>query len=217
MPLKISVHNDACDFVEIFEFFVYLDRYTFKHGLACIIVNIDCPSPGSTLLGYLVDLENVKQLLQNMGFELAFEELNLTEASFIDAIRKIARREDLDKFDGLLVMILSHGSYSQIGTVDHKFIRFDRLKIFFQADHCPPLIGKPKVFLLQTVNETPDKPSLFEGIDEPPASAPASFDEDSHDFLFLTSCAPSRVAWVNPEEGVCLLIFFLSESLISVI
>jgi hypothetical protein len=168
------------------------DSYEFKKGLAGIIAIIDYPNV--SMAGYRNDVEILKDLLQNMGFDLAFEEINLTEAALVDFVRQFSRRPDLDQYDGMALFFLAMGENNKIYTVDNRPIRFERLKSFFSPDHCPQLVGRPKVFCVQSSSFGKGKADaafdpFFQMKD---SKAPVEEDED---FLFMTSIAPVKVMY----------------------
>ena len=56
---------------------------------------------------------------------------------------------DYKKFDCLMVAILTHSIKNKIYGTDGELIPVEDLTKLFSGYHCPSLIGKPKIFLLQ--------------------------------------------------------------------
>ena len=56
-----------------------------------------------------------------------------------------------DKFVAFVLIVLSHGGYPDcIMGVDNRMTSVERLMREFQAERCPSLKGKPKIFIIQT-------------------------------------------------------------------
>jgi len=95
-----------------------------------------------------VDLENVKNTLIKLGFDVeAHENKVITE---IDEILEKVRNEKHEDADCLLVMVMTHGENGSLMDSNYRpYDPYDRLWSIFESHRCPSLVGKPKIFFLQ--------------------------------------------------------------------
>jgi hypothetical protein len=61
--------------------------------------------------------------------------------------------EDHSDADCLLVAVMTHGEKNTVYCVDGVQIPVNIIWEFFEANNCPTLAGKPKIFIIQ-VNES---------------------------------------------------------------
>ncbi len=73
---------------------------------------------------------------------------NLTREELLNTMTKISKY-DFKSFDGLVMCILSHGEKGVIFSSDSIPIPVDTIKAYFDGTHCPSLVEKPKLFILQ--------------------------------------------------------------------
>ncbi|XP_006022153.1 CASP8 and FADD-like apoptosis regulator isoform X2 [Alligator sinensis] len=135
------------------------DRYRMQSQPLGICLIIDC-------IGN--DTDMLEETFQEVGYEvhcykyLSVEAMNQTlhEAS------KLQKHKDCDSF---ICILISRGSSQSIFCTDQPFPGFslDRVKQFFTADSCPSLLGKPKLFFIQSyiVTATNHEPTSLLEID----------------------------------------------------
>ena len=93
------------------------------------------------------DATALQQLFTHLGFSTnCYNDLTGNQ---LRRIFNDAAAADHKKFDCLLVAILTCGIEGKLYSTDGELIPVEDITKLFNGDHCPSLIGKPKIFLLQ--------------------------------------------------------------------
>lgn len=92
----------------------------------------------------------LEHLFNQLGFEVKHMK-NRTAAEINDDFESVAFDENNKKYDAFVAIILSHGHANNIiEGVDHSLISLDSILDKFNNENCPFLIGKPKMFFIQS-------------------------------------------------------------------
>lgn len=128
-------------------------------GYCLIINNINFPSdPESIRTGAEYDSENLRLMFEELGFSttvrLDQNKNDLTHYSKGIFAKFRAQFNSYPRVDAAVIVIMSHGmEESKIRTCDpgHNYIDlYDDVIMPFNNLHCPALLGKPKLFIVQT-------------------------------------------------------------------
>ncbi|CAH1789637.1 unnamed protein product [Owenia fusiformis] len=99
-----------------------------------------------------VDLEKLKKLFTQLGFQVVVEE-NLTSCDMLNKSVAYSRTRKFSEFheksDAFVWCILSHGIRDAVFGTDGKEVNINSLTYFFKGSNCPELIGKPKMLFVQ--------------------------------------------------------------------
>lgn len=118
-------------------------------GLCVIINQKNFPAdPNSKREGTEKDGERLEEVFTAFGFEVKeHKDVNYYELmTLLGEYRKqISRNHSC-----FVLIILSHGSENSIYTTDFVEVKMDTIEMKFQGDECPNLIGKPKIFIIQS-------------------------------------------------------------------
>ena len=120
---------------------------------------------------------------------------------------------DYDKYDCLMVAILTHGDYGDVLYGTSGVITIQEVIETFNGKRCPILIGKPKIFIIQAcrgkrcnqaveLDERND--DLHDVIDSGPTVHP-----NISDYLVAYSTIPGHVSFRNNKTGsifICTLV-----------
>ena len=68
----------------------------------------------------------------------------------ISVLKDIACDESLRKYECLAVCVMSHGQQGAILGTDGRRVAIDDIVNTFANNNCPFLMGKPKIFLMQS-------------------------------------------------------------------
>ncbi|KAJ1521350.1 hypothetical protein ONE63_003026 [Megalurothrips usitatus] len=148
--------------------------------------------------GTNVDLDNLKECLAELGFEIwSFHDR--TSAQVSEIINK-ANVEDHADRDCLVVAVLTHGEHGILYTKDSA-IKPESLWTPFSADKCPSLAGKPKLFFIQACQgDKLDAGALLTRTETDSGSQ--SYKIPVHaDFLIAYSTIPGYYSWRNTTRG----------------
>ena len=126
-------------------------------GVGMLIINKDYINLGgkSTRLGAQQDMNMMKEVFTDIGLFID-DSLVLINESGCNLLRKIENileylSQLLEDTSCIFVVISSHGNEDSICCVDNSQISIiNQLIPLFKNDRCKPLLGKPKVFLIQT-------------------------------------------------------------------
>jgi hypothetical protein len=58
--------------------------------------------------------------------------------------------EDHTLYDCFVCCILSHGGTDEVSGVNNKSVSIKKITSYFRGDKCQTLVGKPKLFFIQT-------------------------------------------------------------------
>ncbi|XP_032070725.1 caspase-1-like [Thamnophis elegans] len=171
--------------------------------------------------GAEVDLEQMKLLLEDLGYNVKIER-NLSSEDITTCLKNFAAREEHKASDGMFVVLMSHGLQDVICGVHSKGEHSDIFSIhtvfsIFNNKNCQALRRKPKVVIIQACRGE-QRGYMVENVEDSAASAGASLQSDSHitmqlqtdaikkvhvesDFICLYSTTPDHVSWRHPETG----------------
>lgn len=93
------------------------------------------------------DRDNLSETFRMLSCDIEVYE-NLNREKLFSTIISISQR-NFTTYDALVVCILSHGERNCIYTTDCIPISLDTIKMYFDGQHCPTLLNKPKLFFLQ--------------------------------------------------------------------
>lgn len=151
--------------------------------------------------GTIADRDNLRATLRSLDFEVrVFNDLPVRE---IDRLLEDCSLEDHTDADCILISVLSHGEMGILYASDRAY-KPDRLWSHFNAERCPSLAGKPKLFFIQACQGD----QLDSGVRLKPV---ATTETDSHsfsykipshaDFLICYSTIPGFYSWRNTQAG----------------
>ncbi|CAC5372238.1 unnamed protein product [Mytilus coruscus] len=126
------------------------ESYTIRSGIAVVINNTEFDSrlglsdrPGSD-----VDASSLFQRFMELGFESDL----MNDASKDDLVEKLQEimkdKNKLSKTDCLIVALLTHGNEDSVYMTD-RCVKMKSVMNYFNAENCPELILKPKIFIFQ--------------------------------------------------------------------
>ena len=91
---------------------------------------------------------NLRETFSRLDFDVRYHE-NLTDTGMMQLLVDIAHNIDHKNFDCFVCCILTHGVLSHLYGTNGKLVAIKDLTSVFQANRCPSLAGKPKLFFLQ--------------------------------------------------------------------
>ena len=92
------------------------------------------------------DVERFKLLFNKFNYYVEVVE-NLNKEMFHKKLSAKALDESLKNHDIFVMIIMSHGVEDHVMTSDGQYLSYDEILNLFSNEHCPQLIGKPKVFI----------------------------------------------------------------------
>jgi len=149
------------------------------------------------------DRDNLRLTLRQLDFEVrVYDDLPWKD---IDRTLENAALEDHSDADCILVTVLSHGELGILYASDHAY-KPDRLWTQFNAENCPSLAGKPKLFFIQACQgDQLDGGCWLDktGSDTTQTdSSSMSYKIPTHaDFLIVYSTIPGFYSWRNTSAG----------------
>ena len=197
-----------------------VDEYsmkTFPHGIA-LIINNEQFSSQSNREGTAIDERNLTHAFRFLGYRVEIHR-NLESKEMLGIMTEMGRRHH-DQYDSFVCCILSHGKEGHIFGTDSVMVSLDDLSKKVDANHCPSLGGKPKLFFLQACRGKMKEEAVRVGTDagdEPPQpSEPVrvatdvgtrvATDSDTEipataDFFFGYATPLGFVAWRDLDHG----------------
>lgn len=115
-------------------------------GLALIINNKNFRTMPERR-GTEVDGRNLSHVFKQLGFNVD-QKTNLKGQEMASFIKEFAKMNH-STFDCVILAILTHGVEGALYGTDEKKLAVEDVLKFFDANHAPSLIGKPKVIILQ--------------------------------------------------------------------
>ena len=126
----------------------YVYKMMPKHGgIAVIINNEGFKPPLGTRSGATIDAYNLSNLFNSLGFDTQCHD-NKTHTEMRQILNDVAGM-DHDKYDCLMVAILTHGDYGDVLYGTSGGITIQEFIENFSGKRCSTLIGKPKIFIIQ--------------------------------------------------------------------
>ncbi|CAK9305097.1 unnamed protein product [Gordionus sp. m RMFG-2023] len=132
-----------------------------KHKGLAFIINNEHFEVNTNMVqrkGTVNDCLNLLNLFEKLGYTVIVKNnLNISKM-----------REELDQFSkymnhtsSCIVTILSHGINNKIYGTDGELLTLDYIASLFDGKRCPLLMGKPKIFILQTCRAENERNGLF--------------------------------------------------------
>ncbi|XP_077535257.1 uncharacterized protein LOC144147085 isoform X3 [Haemaphysalis longicornis] len=121
-------------------------------GMCIIINNMDFDIDGNqhTRKGSEIDAQRMKSLFTQLHFRVTLR-TNLKALDMERIFADDAKSEEHWNADCLVVILLSHGLYDVIYGTDYEPVDLRRdIYPLFNNENCPALMGKPKLFFVQT-------------------------------------------------------------------
>ncbi|XP_014664583.1 PREDICTED: uncharacterized protein LOC106806925, partial [Priapulus caudatus] len=120
----------------------------------CLIINNEKFKGLSTREGSQKDVETLRQLFKELGYEMWDTQANtsnLTAQVMTNVVQKFAASDKHNSVDSSIVAILSHGGAEDVifGADDKKLSFSGDILRLFEGHNAPGLMQKPKLFILQ--------------------------------------------------------------------
>ena len=153
--------------------------------------------------GTAMDAHNLENLFCYLSFDTQHHE-NKTHIEMRQILNNVAGM-DHDKYDCLMVTILTHGDYGDVLYGTSGAITIQEVIETFSSKRCPTLIGKPKIFIIQACRgrrynqavELDDRnDDECDMIDSGPTVHP-----NISDYLVAYSTTPGHVSFRNNKIG----------------
>jgi len=151
--------------------------------------------------GTNVDRDSLRSVLKGLDFEVrVYNDLHFKQLERV--LEEVASHDHTDA-DCIFVAVLSHGEMGILYAQDQPF-KPDRLWCHFNAEKCPTLAGKPKLFFIQACQG-----DQLDGGVRLHAVAKTETDSSAHtykipshaDFLIAYSTIPGFYSWRNTSNG----------------
>ncbi|NWI16071.1 CFLAR regulator, partial [Crypturellus soui] len=136
-PVHISIQESGPMSHKVFD-----DQYRMQSQPLGICLIIDCIGNDSDVL---------EETFRDLGYDVhCFRHLNMDTMN--DKLREFARLQKHRNCDSFICILVSRGSPQSVFCTDQTFPGFplERVKKYFTADSCPELLGKPKLFFIQS-------------------------------------------------------------------
>ncbi|NXW57948.1 CFLAR regulator, partial [Eurystomus gularis] len=121
---------------------VFDDQYRMQSQPLGICLIIDC-------IGN--DTDVLEETFRGLGYDVhCHRYLNMNAMN--QTLLEVARLQKHRNCDSFICILVSRGSPQSIFCTDHTFSGFplEQIKKYFAADSCPELLGKPKLFFIQS-------------------------------------------------------------------
>lgn len=148
------------------------------------------------------DRDNLRITLRQLQFDVQVYD-DLSFKAIEQTLEAAAMETNHTECDCILIAVLSHGELGILYASDHAY-KPDRLWTQFNAEKCPTLAGKPKMFFIQACQGD----QLDAGVHLKPVSNTEtdsnsmSYKIPSHaDFLIVYSTIPGFYSWRNTTAG----------------
>ena len=168
-----------------------------------VIINNEKFNALQPRFGAAMDIHNLENLFQYLNFDTQSHK-NKTHTEMRQILNDVAGM-DHDKYDCLMVAILTHGDYGDVLYGTSGGITIQEVIETFSGKRCPTLIGKPKMFIIQAcrgkrlnltveLNDTID--DECDMVDSGPTVHPSI-----SDYLVAYSTIPGHVSYRNNNNG----------------
>ncbi|NXY14505.1 CFLAR regulator, partial [Atrichornis clamosus] len=97
------------------------------------------------------DTDVLEETFRDLGYDVhCHRYLNLSTMN--ETLLEVARLQKHRNCDSFICILVSRGSSQSVFCTDHTFSGFplEQIKKYFTADSCPGLLGKPKLFFIQS-------------------------------------------------------------------
>lgn len=174
-----------------------MDSYVLNHKKRCKPVIIRA----STDPHHVTDVETLTSLFEMFCFDAPHTEFrNLSRKNLLEGLLALAARpEYTSDVDFLLCVILGHGTECCFKDKDENYVSVDDVIHIFNNEACVGLRGKPKIFIVQTDDETIglSEPGHFGG---PPENEVYTIPEMADIFVYHSSI-PGRIENYDWEKS----------------
>uniref|UniRef100_A0A8C5UD27 CASP8 and FADD-like apoptosis regulator n=1 Tax=Malurus cyaneus samueli TaxID=2593467 RepID=A0A8C5UD27_9PASS len=136
-PVRMSIQESGSVPHKMFD-----DPYKMQSQPLGICLIIDC-------IGN--DTDVLEETFRSLGYDVhCHRYLNMN--SMNQALLEVARWQKHRNCDSFICVLVSRGNSQSIFCTDHTFSGFplEQIKKYFTADSCPGLLGKPKLFFIQS-------------------------------------------------------------------
>ncbi|KAM8806551.1 CASP8 and FADD-like apoptosis regulator [Eudromia elegans] len=136
-PVHISIQESGPKPYKVFD-----DQYRMQSQPLGICLIIDCIGNDSDVL---------EVTFRDLGYDVhCFRHLNMDTMK--EKLHEFARLQKHRNCDSFICILVSRGSPQSVFCTDQTFPGFplEQVKKYFTADSCPELLGKPKLFFIQS-------------------------------------------------------------------
>uniref|UniRef100_A0A8C0EDX3 CASP8 and FADD-like apoptosis regulator n=1 Tax=Bubo bubo TaxID=30461 RepID=A0A8C0EDX3_BUBBB len=136
-PIHMSIQESGPVSHKVFD-----DQYRMQSQPLGICLIIDC-------IGN--DTDVLEETFRGLGYDVhCHRYLNMNTMN--QTLLEVARLQKHRNCDSFICILVSRGSPQSIFCTDHTFSGFplEQIKKYFTADSCPELLGKPKLFFIQS-------------------------------------------------------------------
>nr|QIC34717.1 caspase 1 [Bostrychus sinensis] len=199
-----------------------------KNRVALLITNITFADENKNRRGAEKDEVNMEKLLTALGYEVV-KHTNLTAKQMDEALVQFSKHPKLKETDSVFVVIMSHGKLGSILGVNFKpdlssEEEADELPInnifrHLNAEHCPELVDKPKIIIIQACRGDKKGAVLVcDGVESDQCLSAKGGDikddakryiHEEKDFIALLSCTPDTVSYRQHSQGSFLIQFIV--------
>ena len=173
------------------------DMSKFPHGIA-LIINNESFEGKEKRVGTAVDERHLTHAFRFLGYYV--EVHREVDSERMLAIMTEMGKRGHDDYDSFVCCILSHGSAGHVFGTDDKKVSLNVLTQKIDAEHCPSLRNKPKLFFLQACRGNLTETSVPIGADGEIVSTPEEVPVMS-DFFFGHATPLGHVAWRDLNHG----------------
>ncbi|XP_076086265.1 caspase-9-like [Mytilus galloprovincialis] len=155
------------------------------------------------------DRDKLKAMFEDFGFQVDVKE-DQTAREVENLLSEFSLLQDLHRVDSLIVVLMSHGNDEVILGTDCRRLNVISLIKKFNADYCPAMMGKPKMFIVNACRGDDVDCNPILGSTQPcfdkteTDSGPTSLDRKqpaNSDLLIAYSTFPGYVSFRDEEEG----------------
>ena len=194
-----------------------VDEYsmkTFPHGVA-LIINNEQFAKQSEREGTAIDERNLTHTFRFLGYKVEVHR-DLKAEKMLAIMTEVGSRNH-SHYDSFVCCILSHGKEGHVYGTNSVMVSLDDLSKKVDANHCPSLGGKPKLFFLQACRGKMKEESVrvrTDAGDKPPQPSQVLTDSgirvatdsdtiipSSTDFFFGYATPLGFVAWRDLDNG----------------
>ncbi|KAM4567101.1 caspase a-like [Odontesthes bonariensis] len=197
---------------------------SIRSRVALLITNRNFTDDKLTRKGAEKDEENMEKLLLSLNYQVV-KYNDLTGKRIDDAICEFAKHPKLKSTDSVFVIIMSHGKREFILGVNHKAEEPDEFPIdniykYLGSQHCPALLNKPKIIIIQAcrggsggavlVSDSAEAPIVCDNVSQQRREENIVGDSIRHvhkekDFISLLSSTPVSVSCRLEDQGSFLI------------
>lgn len=153
-PLLDSYYHSACTLAPPPPIPPAYDMNQSTHGV-CIIITNHRFAEHKDRKGSGKDEQRLLHLFAHLGYNVEVKK-DLDGHKMKEYLSQVANREEHDSADSFVCCILSHGEKDSIFGSDSQLVDIDDLVTPFKGNRCHKLIGKPKMFFIQSCRGTID-------------------------------------------------------------